>query len=102
MQPIGKRRRCETFLTDPRGSYTKMVTLDSLEMPIRDKIENAKWTHPKLSEFLKASYPGRRGFSVTSIERFCRLKEIHKTSHPTSNTSNHNANVRHVTKTRIL
>jgi hypothetical protein len=57
-----------------------MAKLEHLETFVRDKIENQRWTHEELSESLRASYPGVKGFSVRSIERFCSDKDIHKTS----------------------
>ena len=57
-----------------------MSALEGFEDLIRDKIENKRWTHKQISTFLMESYPGQRGFSVRSIERFCGNKGIHKTS----------------------
>ena len=37
-------------------------------------------THGQISEQLCSRYPGIRGFSIRSIERFCQEKGIHKTS----------------------
>ncbi len=39
-----------------------------------------KWTHKQISDFLSAKYPGERGFSVRSVQRFCSNMDIHKTS----------------------
>ena len=61
-----------------------MANLEDMEEFIRDKIVNHRWTHPQLSEFLRSSNPGVRGYSVRSIERFCSDKGIHKTSRPCS------------------
>lgn len=59
----------------------EMAALENLESFIRGKVEDERWTHKKLSEYLKASYPQTtKGFSVRSIERFCHEKKIHKTS----------------------
>ena len=57
-----------------------MSALEGFEDLIRDKIENERWTPKQISTFLMESYPGQRGFSVRSIERFCGNKGIHKTS----------------------
>ncbi len=61
-------------------SVSNMATLKSMEKLIRDKIEGERWSHKKLSEFLKEKYPGGTGFSVRSIQRFCSVENIHKTS----------------------
>ena len=53
---------------------------DSLEQLVRDKIENERWTCIQLRDFLKMTYPGRRGFSLRSIQRFCQAKSIYRTS----------------------
>ena len=56
------------------------VSLHDLEDFIREKIVEEGWTHSRLSLYFKRIYPGVRGFSVRSIERFCADKGIHKTS----------------------
>ena len=33
----------------------------------------------QISGFLQGKHPGKRGFSVRSVERFCSNKDIHKT-----------------------
>lgn len=64
-----------------RMVYVRMlVTLSALEEYVRDQVERHGWTHQKLSDHLKEIYPGVKGFSVRSIERFCQEKNIHKTS----------------------
>ena len=55
-------------------------SLDELEDFVREKIEQEHTTHGKLSELLCSRYPGVRGFSIRSIQRFCHEKGIHKTS----------------------
>ena len=57
-----------------------MSLLENMEVFVREKVEKERWTHKQLSEFLIARYPGVRGFSVRSIERFCCSKNIHKTA----------------------
>ena len=47
---------------------------------VREKVEKEHWTHSKISEHLQQAYSGLKGFSVQSIERFCRKKEIRKTA----------------------
>ncbi len=56
------------------------LKLEQLEDLIREKIENEKWTHGKLSDYLNQNYPGQRGFSIRSISRFCSDKDIHRTA----------------------
>ena len=55
-------------------------SLDVHEDFIRDKVERDHMTHGKISELLATRFPGVRGFSIRSIERFCEEKGIHKTS----------------------
>jgi len=55
-------------------------TLNDLEDYIRDKVEREHLTQSKISERLKARFPGTRGFSARSIRRFCQEKGIQKTS----------------------
>ena len=57
-----------------------MTSLENFEGFIRDKIERERWTHKKTSRYFMERYPGQRGFSVRSVERFCSNKGIHKTS----------------------
>ncbi|XP_065891603.1 uncharacterized protein [Dysidea avara] len=54
--------------------------LDELEEFIREKIEKERWTHKRMSLHLQYKYPSRKGLSVRSLERFCRERNIHKTS----------------------
>ena len=56
------------------------MALDEHEDYIRRRIFFEHATHRQLSEELQSLYPGRRGYSIRSIERFCHDKEIHKTS----------------------
>ena len=58
--------------------------MEELEGFIRDKIEKEHWTHEKLSRHLQQTYPGERGFSIRSIQRFCAMKDIHKTDRLTT------------------
>lgn len=53
--------------------------LDELEDYIREKVVSEQWTHKKLSDFFQQTYPGEKGFSVRSLERFCSERDIHKT-----------------------
>lgn len=57
-----------------------MADLEEIEDFIREKVERNKWTHVRLSRHLQELYPGMRGFSIRSLERFCSNKGIHKTS----------------------
>ncbi len=76
-----------TYYTRSRGTWShyshrvKMVELEKLclEPLIKEKIDNELWTHVELSAFLNNRYPGRKGFSVRSLERFCSAKRIHRT-----------------------
>ena len=57
-----------------------MAELDAFEDFVKEKIEKEHFTYSKLSRELKQRYPGRRGFSVRSLERFCSLKAIKRIS----------------------
>ncbi len=57
-----------------------MAALVEYEVLIREKIETCQWTHKQVTLFLKQMYPGQRGLSVRSVERFCSTNNIHKTS----------------------
>ena len=57
-----------------------MAALNTLEDFIRDRIETDHWTHRQLSDYLQNAYPGERGFSVRSLQRFCGEKDIHQTA----------------------
>ena len=59
-----------------------MASLEVLEALIREKVESEKLSHRRLTGHLQQQqlYPGERGFSVRSLERFCSTKGIHKTS----------------------
>ena len=57
-----------------------MASLEALEDFIWQKVEKEHWTHSKLSAHLQEAYPGERGFSVRSLQRFCREKAIRKTA----------------------
>ena len=57
-----------------------MASLDSMEAVVREKIERDRWTYQKLSSHLQQLYPGLKGFSVSSLKRFCNSRNIHKTS----------------------
>ena len=57
-----------------------MEVLEGLEDYIRCKIEREQWTHETLSQHLQQSYPGQKGLSLRSVERFCSAKGISK--HP--------------------
>lgn len=57
-----------------------MAALDGLEDYIRNLIEREHMTLPQLSFHLQELYPGVRGFSIRSLERFCSENNIHKTA----------------------
>ena len=65
-----------------------MTALDHLEDFVREKLEEDRWTHAQVSECLQQSYPGEKGFSTRSLQRFCREKDIHKTSRVSMNVLN--------------
>ena len=54
--------------------------LDEHEGYIRWRVEVEHASHHELCEELRATNPGVRGYSIRSIERFCREKGIHKSS----------------------
>lgn len=58
------------------SSYRSMSHLEQMEDLVREKVEEEKMTHAKLSAFLRDLYPGESGFSVRSLERFCSLKGL--------------------------
>ena len=54
------------------------MALEEIEGFVRQKIEVEKCTHKQLSSHLQQCYPGEKGFSLRSIERFCCEKGIRK------------------------
>ena len=67
-------RKCVAMASCP------VPTLDSLESFIRDQILKDKKTHKQVRDFLLKRFPGARGFSIRSIERFCSARGIHRTA----------------------
>ena len=61
-----------------------MAALDGLEDYIREQVEKQHMIHARLSSRLQELYPGVRGFSIRSLERFCNAKNIHKTARPSA------------------
>lgn len=58
-----------------------MATLDEFEEYVKRRIEDDKICHATLSIELKSIFPaGQSGLSVRSIQRFCKAKDIRKTS----------------------
>ena len=57
-----------------------MSALDELEDLVREKIVVEKQKHRQLSNELQLSFPGEKGFSVRSVERFCSERGIKKIS----------------------
>jgi len=49
--------------------------LDEMETFIREKIEKERWTHKRLSLHLQHRFPGTRGLSVASLDRFAASYE---------------------------
>ena len=64
----------------PNLGSNSAPTLNDLEDLIRMKTQKDRYTHKEISKYLKEKYPGVRGFSVRSIERFCAAYDIHKTA----------------------
>ena len=56
-----------------------MAVLEQYEDFVRKKIEMEKCTHKQLSDELQTAFPGKRGFSVRSVKRFCNEKSVRKT-----------------------
>ena len=59
-----------------------MAALEGIEDIIRAKVEQERWTHDRLRQYLQQEYPRKRGFSICSIQRFCSVKGIKKTLRP--------------------
>ena len=45
-------------------------------------MEKERWTHLQLKDNILLNFPNIRGASLRSIERFCSVHDIHKTSRP--------------------
>ena len=54
--------------------------LDEFEDFVGEKVEVEHCTHKQISEKFSEAFPGERGFSFRSVERFCSKKGIKKTS----------------------
>ena len=54
--------------------------LEEMEDFVRSKLVNEQWKHLQLSRHLQSLYPGVRGFSIRTIQRFCAARKIHRTS----------------------
>ena len=52
----------------------------ALKNLIIQKLVHENLTYEQLSMVLQQMYPGNRGFSVRSLQRFCASENIHKTS----------------------
>ncbi len=59
-----------------------MSALEGFEDYIREKVEKDRMTHAQLCDHLKGLYPGERGFSIRSLERFYSRKGMAKTTKP--------------------
>ena len=59
-----------------------MAALEGFEDYIREKVEKDRVTLAQLRDHMQGLYPGIRGFSLRSLERFCSTKGIHKTARP--------------------
>ncbi|XP_065894563.1 uncharacterized protein [Dysidea avara] len=59
---------------------TRKMALDDFEEFVRHKVEVEKMTHPKLRDLFQEQFPGEKGFSLRSIEKFCSERGIKKTT----------------------
>ena len=57
-----------------------MAALEELADYVREKVEKDHMTYGRLSAHLMELYPGVRGFSVRSLQRFCSQHNICKTA----------------------
>ena len=59
-----------------------MSIIDELDLKalITEKITEENFTYEQLSTFLQHLFPGKRGFSIRSLQRYCSKENIHKTS----------------------
>lgn len=57
-----------------------MATLESMHDFVKDKLVKERWTHSKISGYLQQAHPGIQGFNIHSVQRFCSVNSIHKTS----------------------
>ena len=55
------------------------AALDDFEDFVREKVEKCRLSYKQISTLLQEKYPGRRGFSERSVQRFCSRTGIHKT-----------------------
>ena len=56
-----------------------MAALEQFEDFVREEIVVERCTHKQISDELQQSFPGEKGFSVRSMERFCSDRGISKT-----------------------
>ena len=56
------------------------VALEQFEDFVKDKVEVKHCTYKQISDRFTEAFPGERGFSLRSVERFCNQKGIRKTS----------------------
>ena len=79
-----KRLETPRHVPDDVVSDSNMATLESLgssmESFIKEKVEIERFTYSELSQQLQTAYPGEKGFSARSLQRYCRAKGISKTS----------------------
>jgi len=54
--------------------------LEELEGFVRYKVETEKVTHEQLKDELQAAFPEKKGFSVSSIQKFCAKNKIKRTT----------------------
>lgn len=58
----------------------RMAALEEFKDFVREKVVMERCTHKQVSDQLQQFFPGERGFSVRSVERFCKDKGISKTA----------------------
>jgi len=55
-------------------------TLEELEEFVKYKVETEKLTHEQPKHELQEAFPEKKGFSVSSIQKFCAQKKIKRTT----------------------
>jgi len=74
------RLRDLTVTADIQYMAARISALEELEGFVRHRIEVQKFTHKKLQRELHERFPGEKGFSISSIEKFCAQKDIKRTT----------------------
>ena len=55
------------------------AALDEFEDFVKERVEKFRLSYKQISTLLQEKFPGRRGFSERSVQRFCSRTGIHKT-----------------------